>query len=870
MKATLFFLLSGILFWHKVPGALGASLVSYDPGIPDSTRILDLLEASDALEATNPDSALWCAQAAWEWIIAQNLMAYRGRVAYRVAYLHFRRGAYDSTRQYLKASFADYLSQPDSAAMAQCTNLYGATHYYQGALDSAVHYFQEVLYLYEALQNQQGIGRALNNLGALNEALGNYAQAIGYQQQAVALKKAVDDQATLSSSYLSLGIIHTKQAQIPLASQYLDSALRQARAVENSRQVASALNSLGSMYYQQAAYTQALHWYQQTLDLHRTEDNRRGMAEVHNNLACVYEKKGALALALAHHTESMHLDEALGNVRGLATSQNHIGALYLQQGDHDLALPYIENALRQFARLPDRMRAADSEQLLGKLHNELGNYDLAIAYYHHALATFDSLGLPVEVAQTQGHLAESYLDQHNFVKAVSQAEQGLPKATAAGNAYEEARLEILMSMAYLGLDQPTLASQHGERGFVLAHSLTDVPLLSRAAEALYQVHKVEGRAAQALEMYELYRALQDSVDFDVLEKQLMALDFEQRAEQDSLQAASLQAVLSGELDSAQVRRRTQAIFFGFMLFFSGGFGLVLYRRFTKTRQQKKVLGTAYDSLSEKNQEVLDSINYARRIQEALLPPEAELKRLLPNSFVFYQPKAIVAGDFYWIRKAGNKTYFAVGDCTGHGVPGAMVSVVCNHSLSRSVKENPVALPGNILDQSRTLVLEEFHDAEAGEIADGMDIALCCLEGDRLCYAGAYNPLWMIRPGTEDIAALQAEYPFAKVTELLGYTFVEIKADRQPIGKWPTSEPFCTHHFMVKPGDTFYLFSDGYADQFGGEHGKKFKAVNFKRLLVSVQKESMADQQTLLAEAFDQWKGHEEQVDDVCVMGVRVG
>ena len=192
--------------------------------------------------------------------------------------------------------------------------------------------------------------------------------------------------------------------------------------------------------------------------------------------------------------------------------------------------------------------------------------------------------------------------------------------------------------------------------------------------------------------------------------------------------------------------------------------------------------------------------------------------------------------------------FAAADCTGHGVPGAMVSVICNGSLNRSVKEFNLTDPGQILDKTRELVLEEFEKSEE-EVKDGMDIALCSLQGHKLLYAGANNLIWIIRNGTN--------------------TIEEIKANKQPIGNYRQPKPCTTHAIDLAKGDTFYIFSDGYVDQFVGERGKKFKSINFKELLSSIQDETMERQRHIIDERFEIWRAEADQVDDVCVIGVRV-
>lgn len=278
------------------------------------------------------------------------------------------------------------------------------------------------------------------------------------------------------------------------------------------------------------------------------------------------------------------------------------------------------------------------------------------------------------------------------------------------------------------------------------------------------------------------------------------------------------------------------------------FALFIFNRFRVTRKQKAIIEHAHAELGEKNKEILDSINYAKRIQTAILPPQRIVKEYLQDSFILYKPKDIVAGDFYWLEQKDDKVLFAAADCTGHGVPGAMVSVVCNNGLNRSVREYGLTDPGKILDKTREIVIQEFEKSEE-EVKDGMDIALCCLDGSSLTYAGANNALWIIRKDSSEVE--------------------EIKANKQPIGKFGQQNPFTTHRVDLNKGDTFYIFSDGFADQFGGEKGKKFKTANFKRLLLSMQNESISKQKELIDDTFKDWMGNLEQLDDVCVIGVRV-
>jgi serine phosphatase RsbU (regulator of sigma subunit) len=259
----------------------------------------------------------------------------------------------------------------------------------------------------------------------------------------------------------------------------------------------------------------------------------------------------------------------------------------------------------------------------------------------------------------------------------------------------------------------------------------------------------------------------------------------------------------------------------------------------KVAARTEELSKQKDVVEEKNREIVDSINYALRLQKAIIPTPAKVKSALPNSFVYFKPKDIVSGDFYWMNENDGKVIIGAIDCTGHGVPGAMVSVVGANGLNRCVKEFNLTQPNTILDKLSELVQETFESGEH-QVKDGMDGALCSIDLKKktLTYAGAHNPLWIVRKG------------------------------KQPIGSFEFAQAFSNHDVQLNEGDTIYIFSDGYVDQFGGPRGKKFKYKTLKTLLIEHQDEDLDNQYKILDKAFNDWKGDLEQLDDVCIIGVR--
>ncbi len=257
-----------------------------------------------------------------------------------------------------------------------------------------------------------------------------------------------------------------------------------------------------------------------------------------------------------------------------------------------------------------------------------------------------------------------------------------------------------------------------------------------------------------------------------------------------------------------------------------------------------------DEILEEKNELLDSINYAKRIQTALLPSHALIEQKLGESFILFLPKDIVSGDFYWAETVNEWMFFAVCDCTGHGVPGALISIVCNNALNRAVKEYSIIRPSEILDKVAELMVESLGMSH--EVKDGMDASVCAFNKStrELYWAGANLPLWIAR-------------------ETAFYELLEFKPDKQPIGEVENRYTYHNHKIEIKKGDILYLFSDGYADQFGGEHGKKLTRKRFKELLMQQRGKPLAEQRTNLLNFHTTYKSTVDQIDDILVMGIRI-
>jgi serine phosphatase RsbU (regulator of sigma subunit) len=303
----------------------------------------------------------------------------------------------------------------------------------------------------------------------------------------------------------------------------------------------------------------------------------------------------------------------------------------------------------------------------------------------------------------------------------------------------------------------------------------------------------------------------------------------------------------------------------------------LYTRFQLIRKQKEQISTqkqelekVYNALEEHHKEIQDSIVYAKRIQDIILPDKEMLNHHLKSGFILFRPKDVVSGDFYWMEVSGNNVFYAAADCTGHGVPGAMVSVVCSNALTKALVEEKIDSPAEILNRARELVIQRFSKNNK-TVRDGMDISLCKYNKEtyELEWAGANNPVWIFR-NNQTVLTDNGKKVLPKM-EWNGVYGYEIKGDSQPIGYYETAKPFSAHKFSLQKGDKIYIFSDGYIDQFGGPKGKKFKSKNLFKLLLNNYDISMDEQKELLEETIEKWMKESlyQQIDDICVFGVEI-
>ncbi|HAA12943.1 MAG TPA: hypothetical protein DCE41_15120 [Cytophagales bacterium] len=662
--------------------------------------------------------------------------------------------------------------------------------------------------------------------------------------------------------------------------------LEESNALGYAKGQAQAWMVLGLHEQQSGRADSAEVWGKRSLDLFLSVGDYNDLPQVYNLLAVIHSERSDYLESIGYFRKGIALLNTPKGRKLKARMLGNLGNLFKALGDYPLSKAYYAQSLALKESLGDSVGAAITHINLGVILEETREYPGALENYQSSLATFSRLNFPVGVVSSQNGLGSIFLAMGQFEKALDYANQSLKLSEALS--YSEGNMfnHLLFARIYAEQMRYEESLSSGQKALSQARISGNSEVIRDATKVLYEVYKQLGRPAEALEAQTLYIAMRDSLSNEAVQRQLLRQEFEQQAVLDSTQAAQALELSEARLSAEQNLRELQNRFFLLALTLTGLFGTFIWNRFRITRRQNGIISDqkaqvdlalrqvdeqnqklelAYQQLASKNREVMDSIRYARRIQQALLPPPDRLQSIFPTHFIYYQPKAVVSGDFYWVRQYKDTVWLAVADCTGHGVPGAMIGGICHSGLSQAFEEMPTAEPGRILDRTRELVLSEFEVASTG-LSDGMDIVLCRIQGDSLAFAGAYRPLWIVRASNE---VHQLSGQRMKVTQGEKCQLIEFSGDRQSIGKEHTTRLFSTQTFTLEAGDTLYLFTDGYQDQFHQDTGKKFLPRRLRELIFQLNGYSLDDQQKMLAETFSTWKGETEQVDDVCVLGVRV-
>ncbi|MCB9336407.1 MAG: tetratricopeptide repeat protein [Flavobacteriales bacterium] len=600
-------------------------------------------------------------------------------------------------------------------------------------------------------------------------------------------------------------------------------------------------------------------------------NNNEALIAAYDNLAFLYQDRGEHEKSITFMLKTLKAKESINDTAGITISLSGLAGSYYYLNNYELALKYYLEVYSYEEKAKRKNNQAAILCNIGLCYVGLGQIDKGLEAYLKSVELYKQLNLEQEASNTYSNLGQLYYEHKQdykqailYLKDAAKGQEQKEDLSALCNTYST------LSRIYSDLNNFSEALVYAKKALNKANQTNSKQNRLTATKTLALAFYHNNNFKNAFDYYKIAYQLKDSILNEASSKQIIEMqtkyDTEKKEAENKLLKTE-QELNKAELDKKATQQRI--LFIGLIL----ALFIVVYVMYNLNQKKKsnKILNAKNEEISlknkiieEKNKDITDSINYAKNIQHTILP---DLTQIHPNieSFIFYQPKDIVSGDFYWMKETENAIYLAVIDCTGHGVPGAFMSIIGHNSLNRIINEYQFQETGLILDKLNDLVNEALIKSKNGlSLKDGMDLALCAYykNESRIEYSGAQNSLYIIR------SRKNSKNGFSPILVDEQNEFYEIKADKMPIGGGDNQSKYETHSVDLMQGDVFYLFTDGYADQFGGPKGKKFMYKQFKKLLFSIQNESMEEQRNILEKTLNEWKKDTEQVDDVCIMGLK--
>ena len=641
-----------------------------------------------------------------------------------------------------------------------------------------------------------------------------------------------------------------------------------AQETKHEKYAANAYLFLGYSFYMRDKRTKALEYFLKALAIYTSLNSNSKISKCYTFIGLIYFKQSNYPQTLNYYFKSLKIDEGMGNKEGMAISYSNIALIYDRLSNLSKALEYDLKALKINEELGNKSRVAANLLNAGIIYDKLSKKNMALSNYLKALKIFEEEGNEQDISLCLTNIGILYFDQSNYPLALDYYTRALEINERLGNKVEMATSFLKIGDLYNKTGNYKLAEINYEKSRALSTEADDLDVLRLSYEGLSAVNKNTNNYKSAFENHKKFKQLTDSI-FN-LENIKQISDLKTNFEVEKIETELKAKAEALAIIATEEKKRQQFIIFGVIviLVIVLCFSFFLYKRYRLTNQQKEIIEIksketeAQKALIEEHQkETIDSITYAKRIQYALLANKELLQKHLPKTFVIFNPKDIVSGDFYWAAEYNGKFYLAVCDSTGHGVPGAFMSLLNIGFLNEAIKEKDISQPHEVLNFVRKRLMESIgNDGQQ----DGMDAILICIEMNRnekklktITYSAANNVPVLVRNN-------QA---------------IELEKDKMPVGKGEKTESFSLHQIDLEEGDNLFLYTDGYADQFGGPkvrsdkqlfgQGKKFKHKQLQELLLQASTLVPEKQKELLDRKFRDWKGDLEQVDDVCLIGIKI-
>ena len=811
----------------------------------DSNRVKILILLCQEYSESNPKMALNLGEQA---LTLSQKIGYPGGTTHtliKLANVHAILG--DNTRSFVLYEQALRLAQENSNERDLYDIYVGKGDIYlsSGNYDTAYENFNAALKLAEQLKKEDQI-LPLNSIATIFYYQSKYDRALEYYFKSLKVAEGLSKKEAISQALLNIGSVYHSQNYYDKALSFYQQALKINEELNDGEEIANSLNNIGMILEKKKKYDQALGYYLRALKLKEDVGNKDDLESISLNIGNVYLRIANYSQAIEYYNRSLKLAAENGNKSDIAKNNFNIGSVYAEEKDYEKALNYLSQGLLD-------AKDAQRKDILMACYEKLGDVyakrnDYKSAYENHKL--YASIKDSILNEQTNKNVAElqTKYETDKKEKEIALQKSELSRQAVVRNAFIVGCI-LLFFIVFLTYNRYRIKQKGNELLTAINNELETLSLV--ASETHNGVMICEGDGTLVYMNRGIYRILGYTLD-EVKKLFGMRLqDFSHNPQIDLLIEKALTEKVPVYYESINVAKSGQEIWIATTLTpivnESGNISKIVVIDVDIHDTKLKSL-----QIEDQSREIRESINYARRIQTALLPDMETVKRDLPNSFVLYKPKAVVSGDFYWYNDWLDNFVIAAIDCTGHGVPGAFMSVMAHNILFQIASTSIITKPGYILENVHETVRASLKQNKINsESRDGMDMAMCRITKDlkKLEFAGAMRSLYHIRNNV----------------------LTEIKGDKHAIGGYQSEEfrKFKTHIIDLEKDDCIYIFTDGYADQFGGHEGKKFMTKRMKNLLVSISFHSMEEQHKILEKTFEEWKGNREQIDDVLVIGIKV-
>jgi serine phosphatase RsbU (regulator of sigma subunit) len=627
-------------------------------------------------------------------------------------------------------------------------------------------------------------------------------------------------------------------------------ALKLSEKLDYQKGIAYSYKYIGMGYFFLEDYWEAIKVWRLSLSSFEAINDKVGIANILSNIGATYANQGDDVMALEFHLKSLKAAEEVKDTLRIATSMINIGIVYLNKpANHDIAIKYYLSALPLSEKLGNNDAVGTAAVNLGEIYFLRENYDTALYYYEKSLNAFRKSNSG-DVPYTLSNIGKVYMKRGDFQKAISFQQEAYDIA-------KQFKSKLGMTFALLGLAETysemgnnKTAIKTYNRAREIAEEIRANKELKQAYEGLAVNYVKESDYGNALKFQTLLTNIKDTLYIAANDRKLISLSL--NSEIDKRQTQITLLTKDNELQDIKIKKQrlTQLTFIiGFIIAFL--VAIQTYRNYRRKVRTNELLAKQKEEIEIINKNMTDSINYAERIQSAMFPSKEILSENLFEYFILFKPLDIVSGDFYWFKNNNNSIYIAAADCTGHGVPGAFMSILGLTFLNELVHNAVTLNASEVLTKLREHVIKTLHQTNNDSgTRDGMEMALLKLDLDsnKLQFSGARRPLYLVRQDQ----------------------MIELAGDKVPLGIYDEGDDtFTIKEMEYKKDDIVYLFSDGYVDQLGGPDRKTFKTKKFKEMLLNNHHLTMNEQKSVLESTLEEWKGNIEQIDDILVIGIRI-